>query len=238
MLGRVALLLPLVGLRGVYGGVGEFTKWTQTAAVMEILHPVVFCFFFICCLFGVLFFFFFFNGGGFWDWREKSKQIPTSVTYIFIKHADEGHFSLPPSARTGIVRSPLLTTLLQVSSRLLLVWGIVNAYPRATASSPFYSSMLVAWALSEIVRYSYFVFNLRRGSSGRPKEVPAFLTWARYNLFYVLYPLGIGSEVALLWKASEVAEPVWRWAFLGILLAYVPGKFLVSPLFLCGEGRG
>lgn len=38
VLGRVILLVPLVGFRGVYGGVGEFTKWTQTAAVMEILH--------------------------------------------------------------------------------------------------------------------------------------------------------------------------------------------------------
>lgn len=38
VLGRVVLLVPLVGFAGVYGGVGEFTKWTQTAAVMEILH--------------------------------------------------------------------------------------------------------------------------------------------------------------------------------------------------------
>lgn len=38
VLGRVILLVPLVGFQGVYGGVGEFTKWTQTAAVMEILH--------------------------------------------------------------------------------------------------------------------------------------------------------------------------------------------------------
>ena len=125
--------------------------------------------------------------------------------------------------RTGIVRSPLPTTLIQVSSRLLLVWGIVNAYPRETYPSPFYSSMLVAWAMSEIVRYSYFVFNLRRSSRG-PKEVPAFLTWLRYNLFYVLYPLGIGSEMALVWKASEGAEKKWQWAFLALLLAYVPGE--------------
>jgi very-long-chain (3R)-3-hydroxyacyl-CoA dehydratase len=41
VLGRVILLVPLVGFQNVYGGVGEFTKWTQTAAVMEILHSAL-----------------------------------------------------------------------------------------------------------------------------------------------------------------------------------------------------
>lgn len=124
---------------------------------------------------------------------------------------------------TGIVRSPLPTTLLQVFSRLLLVWGVVNPYPHATSPSPFYSSMLLAWAVSEVVRYSYFVFNLRRDSQG-PKEIPALVTWLRYNLFYVLYPLGIGSEMALMWKASRVAGRTWQWVYLGAVLAYVPGE--------------
>ena len=38
VLGRVILLVPLVGFSNVYGGVGEWTKWTQTMAVLEILH--------------------------------------------------------------------------------------------------------------------------------------------------------------------------------------------------------
>lgn len=36
--GRVVLLIPLVGTQHVYGGVGEFAKWTQTVAVLEVLH--------------------------------------------------------------------------------------------------------------------------------------------------------------------------------------------------------
>lgn len=36
--GRVILLIPLVGTQRVYGGVGDFTKWTQTVAVLEVLH--------------------------------------------------------------------------------------------------------------------------------------------------------------------------------------------------------
>ncbi|KAK4696516.1 hypothetical protein P7C71_g1413, partial [Lecanoromycetidae sp. Uapishka_2] len=86
ILARVLLLIPLVGFENVYGGVGEFAKWTQTLALLEVVHSTL-----------------------------------------------------------GIVRSPLLTTLIQVSSRLLLVWGVVNRYPAATSPSPFYSSMLFAW---------------------------------------------------------------------------------------------
>ena len=38
VLGRVILLVPLVGFGNVHGGVGEFTKWTQTLALLEIVH--------------------------------------------------------------------------------------------------------------------------------------------------------------------------------------------------------
>lgn len=39
--GRVVLLIPLVGAQNVYGGVGEFTKWTQTVALLEVLHSAL-----------------------------------------------------------------------------------------------------------------------------------------------------------------------------------------------------
>jgi len=38
VLGRVVLLVPVVGFARVYPGVGRFTKWTQTMAVLEIVH--------------------------------------------------------------------------------------------------------------------------------------------------------------------------------------------------------
>ena len=38
VLGRVALLVPLVGFGRVYQGVGQFTKWTQTLALLEVVH--------------------------------------------------------------------------------------------------------------------------------------------------------------------------------------------------------
>ena len=39
--GRVVLLVPLVGFDNVYGGVGEFVKWTQSLAVLEVLHSAL-----------------------------------------------------------------------------------------------------------------------------------------------------------------------------------------------------
>lgn len=66
-----------------------------------------------------------------------------------------------------------MTTAMQVASRILLVWGIGYNFPEVCAASPAYTSMLFAWACSEIIRYSYFVFFL--GGS-----VPSWLTWLRY----------------------------------------------------------
>ena len=38
VLGRVVLLVPLVGFGRVYPAVGTFAKWTQTVALLEIVH--------------------------------------------------------------------------------------------------------------------------------------------------------------------------------------------------------
>ena len=124
----------------------------------------------------------------------------------------------------GLVRSPLLTTMMQVSSRLLLVWAVINRYPSSTASSPFYSSMLLAWSVTEVIRYSYFVWNLQGNG------VPRVVTWLRYNTFYVLYPIGISSECVLIWKASRVAEVPLKWVFWGALGIYVPGLYFPRSL--------
>lgn len=120
----------------------------------------------------------------------------------------------------GLVRAPVGTTAMQVASRLLLVWGIVDTFPYL-AKSAGYSSMLIAWSVTEVVRYSYFVFTLSGYS-------PGFISWLRYNLFYVLYPLGISSECWLIYKAIEPAREVRQelaWLLQLILFVYVPGKF-------------
>ncbi|RFU28841.1 hypothetical protein B7463_g7486, partial [Scytalidium lignicola] len=163
VLGRVVMLVPLVGFKNVYGGVGEFTKWTQTLALMEVIHSAV-----------------------------------------------------------GIVRAPISTTLMQVSSRILLVWGIVDQFPYL-AQSPGYSSMLIAWSITEVIRYSFFVLTLSGFS-------PAISTWLRYNTFFVLYPLGISSECWMIYKAIKPASKLreeYAWALYAILAIYIPGSYIL-----------
>ena len=110
---------------------------------------------------------------------------------------------------------------MQVASRFLLVWGVAYFFPQTVAPSPFYSSMLVAWSVTEVIRYSYFAVNLAYG------RVPAWLTWLRYNTFLVLYPMGISSECWLVWKAMGPAKawnPLLEWALVAVLLIYIPGE--------------
>ncbi|CZS98895.1 hypothetical protein WAI453_008496 [Rhynchosporium graminicola] len=163
VLGRVIMLVPLVGFGRVYPGVGNFLKWTQSLALLEVVH-----------------------------------------------------------AATGLVRAPVGTTAMQVASRLLLVWGVVDTFPYL-AKSAGYSSMLIAWSVTEVVRYSYFVFTLSGYS-------PGFISWLRYNLFFVLYPLGISSECWLIYKATEPAKKIRMelgWLLQLILFVYVPGSYVL-----------
>jgi very-long-chain (3R)-3-hydroxyacyl-CoA dehydratase len=95
-------------------------------------------------------------------------------------------------ALTGLVRSPLMTTIMQVASRLVLVWGIVNVVPTAQ-NHPLLASMVGAWGVTEVIRYSYYALNIALG------EAPYIVLWLRYTLFFVLYPLGVGSEIGLIY---------------------------------------
>ncbi|KAF4979654.1 hypothetical protein FZEAL_4211 [Fusarium zealandicum] len=163
VLGRTVALFTLRGPGFVYLGVGEWTRWTQTVAGMEVLHSLL-----------------------------------------------------------GVVRAPFLTTAMQVASRFLLVWAIVDVFP-FLAQSPFYSSMLVAWSTTEIIRYSFFALSL---SGLQPKA----LTWLRYNTFFVLYPVGIFSECTLIWLATGPAGEInelYKWALYAILAIYVPGSYIL-----------
>jgi very-long-chain (3R)-3-hydroxyacyl-CoA dehydratase len=124
---------------------------------------------------------------------------------------------------------------MQVASRILLVWPICYRYP-TVATSPAYSSMLLAWSMTEVVRYTYFVFALRGGG------VPGVLQWLRYNLFYVLYPLGISSECWQILKAIKPAsqeDERFGYALWAVLAIYVPGEsatpnFSVQARRVCG----
>jgi len=137
----------------------------------------------------------------------------------------------------GLVRASPVATAIQVASRVLLVWGILHPFPtvvettntfgRAVAGSTTgpiaFSGLIAAWGVTECVRYGFFVAQLGTG------RVPPWLSWLRYNTFFVLYPLGISCECLLVWLAVTPASE-WKVAngydvFLKVvLLIYIPGK--------------
>ncbi|KAH8894911.1 PTPLA-domain-containing protein [Thozetella sp. PMI_491] len=126
-------------------------------------------------------------------------------------------------AITGVVPAPFFTTVIQVFSRLVLVWGISYPFPQLN-SSPWYSSMLLAWSSTEVIRYLYFAFK-------QFGWVPYSLHWLRYSSFLILYPIGISSEVVMM--ASAVLGPAetlgwwYPYAISAIILSYVPGSFIL-----------
>jgi very-long-chain (3R)-3-hydroxyacyl-CoA dehydratase len=114
---------------------------------------------------------------------------------------------------------------MQVASRFVLVWGVVEPFPWL-ARSQFYTSMLLAWSVTEVIRYSFFALTL---SGWQPRT----LVWLRYNTFFVLYPIGILSEVMLIYYAAEPAkeyDAVYPWIAYAILAIYIPGAWINSPM--------
>ncbi|CAK7211929.1 hypothetical protein SCUCBS95973_001290 [Sporothrix curviconia] len=179
VLGRTAGAAFLRGPEFVPLAVGSFVRWTQTLALLEVVHSLL-----------------------------------------------------------GVVRAPVFTTAMQVASRLLLVWAVVYPFPNATTSSVFYSSMLLAWSLTEVIRYFYFALSLAR-SAGTPgagvanPPVPDWFTILRYSTFLILYPVGISSEVRLVYLAAstpgaaERLHPYYPYALYAVLAIYVPGSYIL-----------
>lgn len=97
-------------------------------------------------------------------------------------------------AMLGLVRSPVGTTFLQVLSRLIVLYGSLRIGDTDATKSPIFVQMVVAWCLSEIVRYSFYGTSLLK-----VKVAP--LTWLRYSAFMVLYPVGITGEIGCLYKS-------------------------------------
>lgn len=113
---------------------------------------------------------------GIWDECGTSVTIFQSLAALEVIHC-----------MIGIVPSSTLVTFLQVFSRVFMVWGIIRPVEKVQVC-PFLPLTLIAWGVTEVIRYSYYCTNL----IGSP---PRFLTWCRYTFFLGLYPAGISGEV-------------------------------------------
>lgn len=148
-----------------------------------------------------------------------SKKITTGVQTLALVEIYNSAF--------GIVKAPLLTTTAQVASRLLIVWGIFNALPNSPANVHWtFKTVHLCWSITEIIRYFYYAQNIT--THGNP---PKILTTLRYNLFFVLYPAGVASELTLVYLSLDEAELVYgvwlRYFFYLVFAIYVPGFYML-----------
>jgi very-long-chain (3R)-3-hydroxyacyl-CoA dehydratase len=120
-------------------------------------------------------------------------------------------------AALGWVRSGVMSNVIQIASRLFVIWvaGVFGGSGKHWA----YGMMSVAWALSDFTRYAYYLTQLTEIS------VPA-LKWARYNFFLVLYPVGTLGEAILIFLArlKWSKNLVLSYGLLTVLAIYTPGK--------------
>lgn len=135
-------------------------------------------------------------------------------------------------AAVGLVPSGVFITLAQVYSRVFLVCGALLVTHGATVS-PGLPLCILAWSITEIIRYAYYALNL-------VKSVPDFLLVLRYSTFLVLYPVGVTGELlCMYYSLDEIAENnlfsvsmpnSWNFAFsyYYFLIFYM---FLYLPLF-------
>lgn len=95
----------------------------------------------------------------------------------------------------GLVKSPWVTALMQVFSRVWTLWAVMNIAPPAQ-SSIFTVLACTSWGLVEVPRYLFYALNLIN-------FVPYPLFWLRYSLFAILYPTGITGEVGCMFLAAQ-----------------------------------
>ena len=61
--------------------------------------------------------------------------------------------------------------------------------------------MVFAWSFTEVIRYSFYAFSLF-GTEPYP------LVYLRYTTFYLLYPLGAGSEAFVNFSTLPNSSPI------------------------------
>jgi very-long-chain (3R)-3-hydroxyacyl-CoA dehydratase len=105
-----------------------------------------------------------------------------------------------------LVRGTILTTFLQIFSRVYMVWHVIRVQTETTIWN---YALYAAWSLAEIIRYSYYL--------NKDLELLKFL---RYNAFIVLYPVGVFmGEIPLIYLDYKTTGFKFSLVFLS---AYFP----------------
>ncbi|NWZ19392.1 HACD2 dehydratase, partial [Asarcornis scutulata] len=100
---------------------------------------------------------------------------------------------LIPKYLPGIVPSSVVLTAFQVMSRVFLTWAVTHSV-KEVQTEDCVLLFVVAWTITEIIRYSFYTFSLLN-------HLPYLIKWARYTLFIVLYPMGVSGELLTIYAA-------------------------------------
>lgn len=101
-------------------------------------------------------------------------------------------------ALVGLVRGSPVAALLQWTGRANVLYAIILAIPEIKAAVPA-GTMIIAWSLSEIVRYPWYAAQLKG-------TCPFWLTWLRYTMFIPLYPVGVLGEIFSIYNALPIIQ--------------------------------
>ncbi|NP_001087161.1 3-hydroxyacyl-CoA dehydratase 2 L homeolog isoform X2 [Xenopus laevis] len=114
----------------------------------------------------------------------------------------------------GIVPSSVVLTAFQVMSRVFLTWAVTHSV-REVQNEDSVLLFVVAWTITEIIRYSFYTFSLLN-------HLPYIIKWARYTLFIVLYPMGVTGELLTIYAALPTVKKT------GLYSISLPNKYNFS----------
>ncbi|XP_030064643.1 very-long-chain (3R)-3-hydroxyacyl-CoA dehydratase 2 isoform X2 [Microcaecilia unicolor] len=99
-------------------------------------------------------------------------------------------------------------------SRVFLTWAVTHSV-KEVQNEGSVLLFVVAWTITEIIRYSFYTFSLLN-------HLPYLIKWARYTLFIVLYPMGVTGELLTIYAALPIVRKT------GLYSINLPNKYNFS----------
>ncbi|XP_074884906.1 very-long-chain (3R)-3-hydroxyacyl-CoA dehydratase 2 isoform X3 [Buteo buteo] len=122
---------------------------------------------------------------------ERGDRRHQNVKAIVVQRVCEGNGEKQEGF--GIVPSSVVLTAFQVMSRVFLTWAVTHSVKEVQTEDSVLL-FVVAWTITEIIRYSFYTFSLLN-------HLPYLIKWARYTLFIILYPMGVSGELLTIYAA-------------------------------------
>ncbi len=164
----------------------------------------------------------------------NSLQEMYSNTHIILECCQYGAFLEIIHAITGIVKTSILSTSIQILGRISIVL-LLQFVPVEVSYG--YLIIFFAWSSIEIVRYSYYILNLIKKNYSN-FNIPYLLIWCRYTFFIVLYPIGSFGEMLIIYNAQKYFNKIILWKnnvfniYVGNLFYPIYILFLPSLIFM------